>query len=236
MSRRQLFDAMKEKLGFVKDIELEPTLGVKRSFLSLMVSGRKAVPDRIKTIASATLNISVKQVDSIIDMEEISAESIRTVLSAMRGVLVPPKRQSGVLPDKVSGRDAEGAPAGKVPARQKRARQGRSEPADLIGQPGAGAEAGASAKPAGEAVAKRRTPIKRGTRAAVVLREGGIYYPDGVSDHTHRRLVGIVRMKDRPPTVIYSTGSDHNRACLRSTFLRWLDPTKLPATKEVEVA
>lgn len=71
-----------------------------------------------------------------------------------------------------------------------------------------------------------RTRLRRGTRAAIVLKEGQIYYPEDTltSKHSFRRVIGIVRQPGKTPMVVYSVGTDHNHICNRSTFVRWIDP------------
>lgn len=213
MSRADLFDAAKQRLGIKLDVELAKTLGVGRSFLCLVKNGTKNMPESmVDKIASLTGMDHIK----ILTLIKKGTEDADRTLPPLSLVQRPVQHESGVLPDTAPD-DSASAPAGRHDhSDQGEGGEGRSEPADLTGQSG---------KDPVPQVAGR-TRLKRGTRAAVVLKVGSIYYPAKASDHTHRRVIGLVRQEGKKTAVVYSFGGDHNGVCTRDTFVRWMDPTK----------
>lgn len=205
-----MMDAAKARLGLTMDKQLASHLGVGRSFLCLVKNGSKNMPDTMR----AMLDSILKDKNDGKNHALREVPEVRTAVHGRGRVLPsalpvdPPAAASGAAaqPDQDSGRKQAGA--------------GAADPDP------AGTDA------TGEVPAAKRPRLKRGTRAAVILKEGEVYYPDlsnrtlRGNAHTHRRIVGLVRHQDRKTVVVYSFGGDHNSICNRDTFVQWLDPTR----------
>lgn len=235
MTRASLFAAAKSTLGIDKDNELATALGVGRSFLCLVKNGSKNMPDAMKDKVEAILHITRKQLEAICD----------DALPAVPVVQRQAEQQPAVLPDQASGGNAEEPPPAGVCSDEVAGRDGDGQRDDPAGERGAEAPEGvegaqptvaadAEGRPAdaaGTDASTKRVRLKRGTRAAVVLKVDGVYYPaNSNSDHTHRRVISLLRRKDEKTVVMYSIGSDSNRICTRDVFVRWLDPARLPGS------
>lgn len=218
---RDLFDAARERLGVQTNAELGRRLGVGRAFMCNMQNGRKGMPLDFAVRLTELTNLPQAEYEALL-AKGTEDGPLPGVPEVQREVQL----QSGVLPDSASG-DSASVAAERVPAEcQAGPREGRGEPTDLLGQCG---ESPVARVP-------RKEKLKRGTRAATVLVAGRTYYPDKASDHTHRRIISLVRRPDQPTAVIYSIGGDNNLVCDRNTFIRWMDPTRYhDGTQEVRI-
>lgn len=55
---------------------------------------------------------------------------------------------------------------------------------------------------------------------------GYVYYPARHSKHSHRRVLSVLHREGQVPAVVYSVGGDSVLVCERTTFIRWMDPTR----------
>ena len=211
--RSALINAAKSALGLKTDVDLAKQLGVGRAFLCMVKKGDKNLPDEMRKKLEFLCAWHKDEVDQLLG----GADGDDQPLPAVPDVVGQVQHESGVLPDQVSDPDSEEPAGDEVRVGKEGAGEGSGQPIDHDGQSGDGAH---------EETPAKRPRLKRGTRAAIVLREGGVYYPDGDSDHTHRRITGIVRQEGKKTAIVYSYGGDHLGICNRDTFVRWMDPTR----------
>lgn len=206
-----LFTAARSRLNIETNAELGRRLGVQRAFMCNIKAGRKPLPYAMKVKLAVLCDWLVGDVDDLIN-KGTDHDALPAVPDLQRSA----EHESGVLPGAASGVPASAAPQ-PVPAGGKAAAgQGRGQPADLLG------ELGEVPSPR----VQRTGRVQRGTRSGTVLIVGRTYYPDKSSDHTHRRVLGLIRKEGEKTVVVYSIGGDHTLACTRDTFIRWMDPTR----------